>query len=51
VLSHNNHKILGKKVDLKRAMTKEKTRTKLMDEKYRKMFLYGLKKVLNSSKI
>jgi hypothetical protein len=51
VLERNDYVILGKKVDIKRAMTKEKTRTKLMDEKYRKMFLYGLKKTVSQSKL
>ena len=38
------HYILDTKVELKRALTKESTRNKLIDEKFRKMFLYGLKK-------
>lgn len=44
------HFILDTKVELKRALTKESTRNKLIDEKFRKMFLYGLKKSLSQSK-
>ena len=39
------------KVELKRALTKESTRNKLIDEKFRKMFLYGLKKSLTQGKV
>lgn len=47
VMDIKNHKILDKKIELKRAYTKEQTREKLLDEKLRKLYIVGIPKILN----
>lgn len=51
VMTIKSHKILGKKVELKRAYTKEQTREKLLDEKMRKLYIIGIPKDLEESTI
>jgi hypothetical protein len=43
-LEIKNHEILGKAIQLKKAMTKEQSRVKLLDEQKRKLFLINLPK-------
>jgi RNA recognition motif-containing protein len=45
------HTIMGKKVDLKKAFTKEQTRDKLLDEKQRKVYITGIPKKLDRKTI
>jgi hypothetical protein len=51
VMTIKTHKILGKKVELKRAYTKEQTRVKLLDEKMRKLYIIGIPKSLEAKSI
>ena len=50
VLSISNHVIRGKAVQLKKAISKEKTHQKLMEEKLRKLFLMNIDKSLRKGK-
>jgi RNA recognition motif-containing protein len=51
VMDIKTHKICNKKVELKRAYTKEQTREKLLDEKMRKLYIIGIPKELLISDI
>lgn len=51
VMEIKNHKIMDKKIELKRAYTKEETREKLLDEKMRKLYIVGIPKFLTQKKI
>lgn len=42
VLACKNHVIMNKRIDVKRALTKEQAREKLLDEKSRKIFIKKL---------
>jgi hypothetical protein len=43
------HQIMGKKVELKKAFTKDETMDKLLDEKNRKVYITGINTKLKSS--
>jgi len=49
-LEKTDHIILGKPVQLKRALTKEQSRLKLLDEKKRKLFLIKVAKETKNGK-
>lgn len=46
-LKTKTHSIRGKKIEIKKAFTKEQTREKLLDEKQRKLYITGIAKYLN----
>lgn len=50
VLANKIHKFLGKKVEVKRALTREQSRIKLLNEKKRKIFLSDFTKKLTKGK-
>lgn len=51
IMGIKTHKILDKKIELKRAYTKEETRDKLLEEKLRKLYIVGIPKILTEKKI
>jgi RNA recognition motif-containing protein len=51
IMAIRTHKILDKKIELKRAYTKEETRDKLMEEKLRKLYIVGIPKTVSEKKV
>lgn len=50
ILDKKIHELLNSRIEVKRALTKEQSRVKLLDEKRRKIFLSDFEETLTESK-